>query len=232
MRENIKNYLLNQSAKHADEIERFYENCRMARSAKQVDIYWPLWPSLGDDDFTSKFIQKFGEDEARKLTLYLLQNDKRLEATDTYDDYHEYEPYPSYFILYAYDMLLKLENLDIELLDAFWLNQSQIRPGLDVDISQRYLNRFIEQGVTTRDEIRERLIQDWWSWQRGNKPYFGPSGGITTWYFGWKEWPEVVKRLEKEWFDLTGEKAKNYMDEFIYTKPLDKIKRILGLLKY
>lgn len=155
-------------------------------------------------------LKEFEEEGVEDLIIYLLENDHRLENTDTIENYKTYKPYPSYFIEYAYLLIYRLHRRSRRIFEAFWEHQAKVRPGVYVDCARMYFDLFIAEKITTRDEIKQLLIRDWWRWQEKGYPYYGAAIGIATWYFPLPRWDQTERQLEAEWEKRTGKKPKKW----------------------
>lgn len=220
--------LLNWEAKKLSDMDdlraQFYLQKERQRSRGYRSLFWPIFPEnvyvRNGGELASVLMNEFGEDGLEELIVYLLNNDKGIESTDTIENYKEYEPYPSYFVEFAYILIYKLPHKTRRVFEALWENQARRRPGIYVDCTKGMLGMYIDAGVTSREEISRLLIHDWYRWQELGEdywgPYFGPAPGPSYYFYSSQKygrdiWLEI-EVLEKEWLKKHGKRAKSYKD--------------------
>lgn len=211
------NILLNWQTNDPKKMERFITSFyswtipqRSKKLTKRFSYIVPDVMSIDNyQDLLEVLLRELRKEGLEKLIIYLLENDRCYENTDTIENYKTYKPYPSYFIKFAYLFISVWPKKSRRLFEAFWEYQAKVRPGIYVDCSRKYLDPFIEQGITTKQEIQQLLIRDWHRWQEQGDPYYGASVGISTWYFDtYDGWDKIQCRLETEWREKYGKEPK------------------------
>lgn len=181
------------------------------KSERRWTIICPDGSSIDNrNDLLNILLKELGEKGVEDLIIYLLENDRRYENTDTIENYKTYKPYPSYFIEFAYLLIYILPKRSKRIFEAFWEHQAKVRPGVYVDCAEMYFDLFIAEKITTSEQMRQLLIRDWWRWQEKGYPYYGASIGIATWYFPLSKWDQAERKLEDEWRQKTGEEPKKW----------------------
>jgi hypothetical protein len=196
---------------------------RKKDSPRREDPIFPNLVSLDNhQELLDTLLNEFGKEGVEEIIIYLLENDHRYENTDTIENYKTYKPYPSYFIQFAYLLIFILPKgfRTRRLFEVFWEHQAKIFPGIEEQSARNFFDPFIQENLTTVEEIRELLVRDWWRWQdsQSKSPYYGASIGLSTWYFrdvengsgGKINWETMEKRLEQEWREKTGKEPKKW----------------------
>lgn len=147
-------------------INRFYSILQEERTKKQIDRNDPIGGYgiylENCEKMFSTILDQLGSAGLVEFLVYLFDNDNRYNNTDTILNYKEFKPYPSYIIIFAYTLIAMLPKglRTRKLFNSFWEHQAKIRPGLDEQFAKAYIKPFIEEGITTKEEIRNLLIRD------------------------------------------------------------------------
>jgi len=205
------------------EIKNFYElisdiyrSLEEKKKIKPSERISSIAPGFFDQDLFQRLLDNIGIDGLRKLMIFILDNDDRYNLKENVHNYVKHKPFPSYLIYFVYGILFfsDLKGLrNRKLFESFWEHQSRIRYGLDEQFAEKFLDPFIEDGITTIQEIRELCIKDWLRWQRApeDSPYYGAPLGPSIWYFpGYSTWGNIVKKLEQKWREETGKEPKKW----------------------
>ncbi len=168
-----------------------------------------------DEQLVQVLLDEIKIDGLRRLMIYLLDNDDRYNSEENADNYENHKPFPFYLIYFVYGILYFSDIKDLRdraLFESFWEHQARIRRGLDEQYTRKFLDPFIDAGVTTVNEIQELCIKDWHRWQNSSKdlPYYGAPLGPSTWYFPNYSWGVVQRKLEEEWRKITGKEPKKW----------------------
>lgn len=212
--------LLNWSTPDPERLKRFivhfYDRTDYEKKNKPEERWDPIFPDVmsitNHQEFLHILLSQFGQESLECLIIHLLENDNRYVNSDTINNYQNFKPHPSYFIYFAYLLIYIMPKKSRKLFDAFWDHQAKVRPGIDEQCARQYLDPFIEQGITSRKEIQQLLIRDWYRWQEKGYPYYGASLGASTWYTdgGPHNWEKIEENLKKEWEQSHGLKAKEW----------------------
>ncbi len=147
-------------------------------------------------------LNEFGKEGVEDLIIYLLEHDNRYENTDTVENYKTYKPYPSYFIQFAYLLIFILPKgfRTRRLFEVFWEHQERIGRGVDELYVRRYFDPFIDEGVTSKEEIQALIIKQWQKWQSSGEADSRISPWLIVTYYGFDEWKKVEKQLVEDWY--------------------------------
>ncbi|MBL4694701.1 hypothetical protein JKY72_05005, partial [Candidatus Gracilibacteria bacterium] len=165
--EILKSWRHNNPVHHEDFIKDIYQGLESARKQlredPKEDFFYSIHVGGGLDsrlELLEVLTEKIGKDGIESLIIYLLENDNGFTNTDTFENYQDYKPYPSYLVYFAYIIIFDSPKGSTpksiytrKLFDFFWEYQAKIRPGINVQMIEPFIQPFIDNGAVSLEDL-------------------------------------------------------------------------------